>query len=320
MCGWLGSHKRLLVDDWQIELNVMLPCNKASMEYSRLSRECMNKISYITIIVLATLLASCYESKSSSEDEDEESNIPEIEMPVIKAPGAGILGGLSIDYEEYYSGYWRATECGGEGQAVIGINGTSVELNTRATFMNAVFGEINSLGQIVFSPRSVNEEFGEVRPLEISGNIDWDTQKGSITFEVACRTSEGHSISNISFGIEKGFSQPDPSAELHRIKNEVIGIASTKLACSETSECRLLNLSATENCNRDAIVYSKMEEFEEEKLFSLQNEFRNNERLAVGYYSSIVLCGMPFYASCNSNVCELTDDVSEVPAGIEPSS
>lgn len=257
------------------------------------------------IILLIIILTSCSEENSNS---SKDNDIPTIdfELPSLY----GFLG-FSKEYKKYYSGNWRDSQCNVSGKATIGITGTVAEFSAGRGFMEPVIGEIDASGAITFPPRTMAwgedcEDCGEVRPLEISGNIKQDQQGVSISFEIACRAIGGHAIYRTQIYLKKGIFQPSPSQELARIKAEVLELTGSRLECREDSDCSLINLSNKNTCNSRAIAYSnvQMTEPEKEQLLALKREYSSNEYLLRGQDGSFTLCAKKDYAYCNVDKCE----------------
>lgn len=256
------------------------------------------------IILLIILLTSCSEENSPP---SKDNNIPTIDFDL---PGINHFIGFSTEYNEYYSGYWRDSQCNVSGKATIGITGTVAEFSAGRGFMDPVIGEIDASGKITFPTRTMTwgedcEDCGEVRPLEIAGNIKDDQQGVSISFEIACSAIGGHAIYRTQIYLRKGVSQPSPSQELARIKAEVLELTGSRLACSEDSDCSLINLSNKNTCNSRAIAYSnvQMTEPEKEQLFALKREYSSNEYQLHGQDGSFTLCASEDYAYCNVDKC-----------------
>lgn len=215
---------------------------------------------------------------------------------------------LSTAYPEYFSGFWRGYLCGGTGFARIGINGTSLELNTGSGIIDPTFGSVTSSGELLLPSRDVNwdadcETCGEVRPLLTTGMINWDLDSGLLNFEVACSNGDGHTVSSIYVDLKKGKNQPAPYNELPRIRNDAITLIGDSPTCSENKHCKLLNLKSDDFCGTWALVYSILDT-DAELIESIQDEYRMNERLAYGNSgSSLTLCGQVKKASCEQNIC-----------------
>jgi hypothetical protein len=221
--------------------------------------------------------------------------------------------GLSAEYSEYYSGYWKGSLCGGNEQAVIGIDNNSVELNTNASFMNPVFGSIDLDGELLFPPRQVNwdtETYGVVRDLDTSGVIDRATGTGYINFEVACsQGSQNFTISAITINLKSGQSQLSPYNELFRIENQAIDLITSSVQhCTEVSQCKSFNIDeSNSDCNLHAHAYSTSV-IDENKLTELQNEYSRNKWLSTSsnaYSSTTTFCAHYYNATCEENICSM---------------
>jgi hypothetical protein len=261
-------------------------------------------------------LSSCAEDDENLEDslpEDPVTLIPIPEDPIILTPTSPTLGfftSLSTDYDEYYSGYWKGSLCGGNEQAIIGINNDTVELNTNASFMTPMFGNIESEGIITFPPRQVNwdtEIYGDVRPLEISGVINRELKTGYIYFEVVCsRGPLKYTINTITVSLRIGPYQPSPSNELFRIKSEAIElIGSNVQSCTEGTQCKTFNIDTNDDfCNFSANAYSTTIT-DENKLLELKSEYSRNKWLSTSYISdtSTTYCAFYLNATCEENIC-----------------
>lgn len=219
--------------------------------------------------------------------------------------------GLSSEYDEYYSGNWKGSMCGGNGQAILGISGAVVELNTRASYMATVMGSIDSTGNISFQPRQVNwdcETCGEVRPLEIVGSINRVSHTGNISFEVACGTSSGvgHVISNVVVELQPGISQPMPDSELIRIHEEAINLIEGSVqSCTQNLECKAFNIDESDTyCNHYASAYS-ISVTNESVLIDLQNQYSYFKWLSNEYsmISTTTYCWPQLYSTCELNIC-----------------
>ncbi len=229
-----------------------------------------------------------------------------ISPPITLSP----FTGLSVIYDEYYSGYWKGSLCGGNGEAVIGVNGDSVELNTNANYMRPMFGSIDSLGTLTFTPRQVNWDtdiYGDVRPLEISGVIDIELQTGYINFEVACSNgSLENTISTITIYLKSGSFQPSPYSELFRIKSEAIELIGGNVqSCTEETQCNTFNIDNSDDfCNFSASAYSSTIA-DENKLLELKSEYSRNKWLSTSYTSSssTTYCAYYLNATCEENIC-----------------
>jgi len=259
----------------------------------------MDKSYYIkswALLLLVTFLSSCTDTGK----EDQVNNI---------TTNTGLYG-LSVNYDEYYSGYWKGNICGGNGKAIVGINGTSAELYTGATFMSSMLGTVDSSGLFSFAERQVNwscETCGEVRPLEIAGTIDWSTMTGNIAFEVACGTSSGtgHRIDNIIVNLTEGTDQPSPSSELNRLESEALALIGTAPYCTENLHCKAFNIDeGINNCDETAIAYSTLDT-SENSLVELQIQYGHFQWLATPYtlISNTTYCLGYKYPRCDSNIC-----------------
>ncbi len=213
---------------------------------------------------------------------------------------------LSTHYDEYFSGYWRGTLCGNSGFAIIGVNGTSAEVNLGASFIDPMFGSVSSNGELLFSSREVNwdcEDCGEVRPLETTGLLDWDLGSGSAHFEVACRDGNDHTVSSIYVRLKEGKTQPNPYNELVRIKNDAVALIGDSPSCSENLHCKLISLESDDFCKFDALAYSVLDS-DADALLELQREYSFTEWLARGHRgSSTTMCGYVKKAACEENKC-----------------
>lgn len=213
---------------------------------------------------------------------------------------------LSTSYEEYYSGFWRGSSCGGSGFARIGIDGADIELNLGASFIEPMFGEIDSLGDLILPSREVSwdcEECGDVRLLETQGNLDFELESGFIEFEVACSNGSGHFISSIYVDLKNGVNQPKPRNELNRIEMEAISLIGESPSCIEDQDCKLISLESDDFCKFGSLAYSVIDT-DEEAIFDLQREYRANDWLAYGDRgSSLTLCAFVRSASCDQNIC-----------------
>ena len=266
-------------------------------------------------IIIFTQLISCIDSENQDltkpdEEESPDQTIPIIDLTVFPHDYNFGLAGLSKTYDEYYSGYWRGSLCGGNAQAIVGLSGSSVELNTLASYMNPTFGEIDSSGLLSFEPREVNwdcDACGEVRPLDISGTIDRALNIGNINFEVACSTGSGtgHQIRNISVDLEFGAAQPSLWSEMYRIESEANNlIDASEQSCAENIQCKIFNIDAQEDlCNIEAKAFSTSV-IDEAVLASLEDQYSDYKWLSGNDgFSGTTYCGALYRSVCYSNVC-----------------
>ncbi|MDA7747410.1 hypothetical protein N8878_08815, partial [Psychromonas sp.] len=261
--------------------------------------------------VVTFLCTGCGGSTSSDKDTQEKNIDPVILVPIQSINEQIIFSdldqvwpngtSLSMAYEEYFSGYWQGSLCGGNGFAIIGVNGSSAEMNLGAYFIDPMFGSVSSDGELIFASREVSsdcEECGEVRPLETTGVVNWDLGSGVVEFEVVCSNGVGHTVSSIYVSLNEGLTQPSPEQELIRIENNVIALIGDSPTCSESLDCKLISLKSDDFCKFEALAYSVMDT-DEGALLELKSEYRVNERLAYGYSgSSSTICGFVRKASC----------------------
>lgn len=228
-------------------------------------------------------------------------------LPIIIIGRDELSFGLSTVYDEYFSGYWRGSVCGGSGFARIGVNGTSVEVDFGANFIDtSMFGSVSSTGELSFPPREVSldcESCDEARSLETTGIVDWDLGSGRVEFELTCSNGVGYTINSISVNLKEGLHQPSLSVELGRIENEAIALIGDSPSCSENQHCKLISLESDDFCKLNALAYSVLD-FNEEALIELQGEYRANEWLLYGRSgSSTTICGFRRQAMCEQSEC-----------------
>lgn len=259
------------------------------------------------IFVLIQLSACVSDSDSLSETNDVDNALElDFTIPVFDLEP----NGLSKTYDEYYSGYWRSSYlCGGSGRAILGISGNEVELNTGANYMESVFGEIDPDGHLNLNTRTPSwscETCGVVPPLETTGDIDFEENRGTLDVDAACPNNSrtGHTIVTVKIDLKSGASQPHPQSEMYRIKNEAYNLIGESVqSCQDYSECRTFNIDTQEDfCNFQAKAYS-IQIVDEEKLNSLKNEYAYQKWLITSPGTSTTLCGIYYRDSCVSNVC-----------------
>ena len=262
---------------------------------------------HLYALIALLVLFSCTEDTSTDGAIQEDPII--IPPPINPLPDPTF--GLSKTYDEYYSGYWKGSICGGNEEAIIGISGSTAELDTRASYMLPAIGSIDSSGNLSFLPREVNwdcDTCGVVRPLEISGSINSQLMSGTIEFEVACANSSrsSHTVSTVYVALKSGAIQPSPYNELYRIKSEAVDLINSNVqGCNQLSECKAFNIDPSNiECNFNASAYSTTV-VDEGILSDLQNEYSRNKWLSTSYISSssTTLCAYYLNAECEQNTC-----------------
>lgn len=207
------------------------------------------------------------------------------------------------NYKQIYSGYWALSDnyCNDTGFAMLGLNGTVAELIPGTSSRPSLLGKVDGDGNLTFEERIVSLSS---TPLQATGKIDFATQSGYISYQVACAVAPRGAITvNIDMQLSEGRTQPDPYSQMYKVKDTITSLIETDKSCSSVSQCKILPLDPDDVCNSSNPIYSTLGVDEQQllKLFSEYNHYRYLTGMDAG--TGFTICGITEYPSCQNGIC-----------------